>query len=346
MQAQPNRIKTASTKSAPLVPMSPELAKWRARWLATLTDERRLSANTLDAYESDTRQFLIFLQGHLGRAADTKDLGKLRVADFRSFMASRRNADIGARSLARGLASIRSLMRFLDRAGEAGAAAALAVRAPKTPKSLPRPLTAEHALTLAQGTMPMAEEAWIAARNSAAYALLYGCGLRISEALSLTGAMFQGAPSALRITGKGGKERIVPLLPAVAESVTRYLKLCPFSVSMNEPMFRGAKGGPLQPAILQRDMAMMRSALGLPDSATPHALRHSFATHLLGEGADLRSIQELLGHASLSTTQIYTGVDASRLLSAWRSAHPRATANVNSNTTINATVTPAKAQTR
>jgi integrase/recombinase XerC len=309
-----------------LLPAAPGLAALRMRWLASLKDERRLSANTLDAYERDTRQFLVFLQRHLGKPAAAADLARLRVADYRSFLASRRNAEIGARSLARGLASIRSMMRFLDRAGEAGAAAALAVRAPKTPKSLPRPLSAEHALSLARGDAPLAEEAWVAARNTAAYALLYGCGLRISEALGLPGAAFDGAPHALRITGKGGKTRIVPLLPAVADAVARYRRLCPFIVPANEPLFRGARGGPLRPAILQRDMAQMRGALGLPGSATPHALRHSFATHLLGGGADLRAIQELLGHASLSTTQVYTGVDSARLLAAWRDAHPRAAA--------------------
>jgi integrase/recombinase XerC len=307
-----------------LIPMGPRLGKLRSAWLNGLALERRLSAKTVEAYERDTRQFLIFLSGHIGAEPEPSDLGALRVADYRSFLASRRTADIGPRSLARALAAIRSLMRFLDRAGEAGAAAAIAVRSPKQPKSLPKPLTAIDALALSQGQAIIAEEPWIGARNAALYALLYGCGLRISEALSLTPAMLDGAPNSLRILGKGGKTRIVPLLPAVAASVKRYCAICPFHVEPNTPVFRGAKGGPLNPAVIQRDMRVMRGALSLPETATPHALRHSFATHLLAGGADLRAIQELLGHASLSTTQIYTGVDGAHLLNSWRAAHPRA----------------------
>ena len=304
--------------------MGPRLATYRKAWLDGLALERRLSAKTVEAYERDTRQFLIFLSGHLGTEPEPADLGALRVADYRSFLASRRTADIGPRSLARALAAIRSLMRFLDRAGEAGAAAAIAVRSPKQPKSLPKPLTARDALALSQGHAVMAEEPWIGARNAALYALLYGCGLRISEALSLTPAMLDNAPNSLRITGKGGKTRIVPLLPAVAASVKRYRDICPYHVEPNVPIFRGLKGGPLNPTVIQRDMRVMRGALSLPETATPHALRHSFATHLLAGGADLRAIQELLGHASLSTTQIYTGVDGAHLLNSWRAAHPRA----------------------
>jgi integrase/recombinase XerC len=307
-----------------LIPMGPRLGKLRSAWLEGLALERRLSAKTVEAYERDTRQFLIFLSGHIGAEPEPSDLGALRVADYRSFLASRRTADIGPRSLARALAAIRSLMRFLDRAGEAGAAAAIAVRSPKQPKSLPKPLTATDALALSQGHAIIAEEPWIGARNAALYALLYGCGLRISEALGLTPDMLDGAPNSLRILGKGGKTRIVPLLPAVSASVKRYRDICPFHVEPNTPVFRGAKGGPLNPAVIQRDMRVMRGALSLPETATPHALRHSFATHLLAGGADLRAIQELLGHASLSTTQIYTGVDGAHLLNSWRAAHPRA----------------------
>ena len=313
-------VETASL----LIRMGPRLSKLRKAWLEGLALERRLSAKTVEAYERDTRQFLIFLSGHIGSEPEPADLGALRVADYRSFLANRRTADIGPRSLARALAAIRSLMRFLDRAGEAGAAAAIAVRSPKQPKSLPKPLTATDALALSQGNAIIAEEPWIGARNAALYALLYGCGLRISEALSLTPSMLDGAPNSLRITGKGGKTRIVPLLPAVAASVKRYRDICPFHVEISTPIFRGAKGGPLNPAVIQRDMRVMRGALSLPENATPHALRHSFATHLLAGGADLRAIQELLGHASLSTTQIYTGVDGAHLLNSWRAAHPRA----------------------
>jgi integrase/recombinase XerC len=307
----------------PLIPIGPRLAALRKAWLQGLALERRLSAKTVEAYERDTRQFLFFLSGHIGSEPEPADLGALRVADYRSFLASRRTADIGPRSLARALAAIRSLMRFLDRAGEAGAAAAIAVRSPKQPKSLPKPLTAMDALALSHGNAIIAEEPWIGARNAALYALLYGCGLRISEALSLTPEMLDQATTSLRITGKGGKTRIVPLLPAVAASVKRYRDLCPFHPEPQRPIFRGAKGGPLNPAVIQRDMRVMRGALSLPETATPHALRHSFATHLLEGGADLRAIQELLGHASLSTTQIYTGVDGAHLLNSWRAAHPR-----------------------
>lgn len=314
----------ASPLIPPLVLMGPRLAAIRQQWLGGLSLERRLSAKTIEAYERDTRQFLIFLCKHIGHAPDIADLGALRVADYRSFLADRRTGNIGPRSLARALAAIRSLMRFLDRAGVAGAAAAIAVRSPKQPKSLPKPLAALDALALSRGEAVMAEEPWIGARNAALYSLLYGCGLRISEALSLTPAQMDDAQNSLRIAGKGGKTRIVPLLAVVAASVRRYRDVCPFHIEPTGLMFRGAKGGPLNPAVVQRDMRQMRGALSLPETATPHALRHSFATHLLAGGADLRAIQELLGHASLSTTQIYTGVDGAHLLNSWRSAHPRA----------------------
>lgn len=313
------------TNSTPsLLPVSPRLNASRNAWLNGLSNERRLSAKTVEAYERDSRQFLMFLSQHLGKLPEAEDLGQLRVADYRSFLALRRANDIGPRSLARALAAIRSLMRYLDRAGEAGSAAAIAVRSPKQPKSLPKPLTAVDALALSHGDAVIAEEPWIGARNAALYALLYGCGLRISEALALTFATFDAAKDSFRVTGKGNKTRIVPLLPAVKASIQRYVSLCPYVLQANEPIFRGAKGGLLNPAVIQREMRVMRGVLGLPDTATPHALRHSFATHLLAGGADLRSIQELLGHASLSTTQIYTGVDGAHLLKSWRAAHPRA----------------------
>ncbi len=199
-----------------------------------------------------------------------------------------------------------------------------AVRSPKQPKSLPKPLTDRDALKVVTTDSQLAEEPWIAARNAAVLTLLYGCGLRIAEALDLTPADFTETARSLRVTGKGGKTRIVPLIAAAAEAVTTYRKLCPYHIEAGEPIFRGARGAKLQPAIIQREMQKLRSALGLPDSATPHALRHSFATHLLAGGGDLRTIQELLGHASLSTTQVYTGVDSARLLEIYDRAHPRA----------------------
>ncbi|MFD1327909.1 tyrosine recombinase XerC [Mycoplana ramosa] len=296
----------------------------RTAWLAALAQERRLSDNTLEAYERDTRQFLAFLTRHLAAPARLKDIDNLRPADLRGFLAARRRDGVGARTLGRGLAGLRSFLRHLERKGLANAAGAAAIRSPKQPKSLPKPLTDEQALLVVDAGAQLAEEPWISVRNAAVLTLLYGCGLRISEALSLTPDDFGAGAKALRITGKGGKTRIVPLLDAARIGVEDYVRLCPYALAKDQPLFRGARGGPLQAAIIQREMQKMRSALGLPDSATPHALRHSFATHLLAGGGDLRSIQELLGHASLSTTQVYTGVDSARLLEIYDRAHPRA----------------------
>ncbi|MFN3363000.1 tyrosine recombinase XerC [Allorhizobium sp. NPDC080224] len=307
-----------------MIPADEKLLGERAAWLESLGAERRLSANTLDAYERDTRQFLQFLSGHVGGPVKIDDIKALRPADLRGFLAHRRKEGDGARSLGRHLAGLRSFLRHLERKGLVNAAGASAIRSPKQPKSLPKPLSGRQALAVVAVDTQMNEEPWIAARDAAVLSLLYGCGLRISEALGLTPDVFQGRPTSLRITGKGGKTRLVPLLPVVMEAVETYYKLCPYHLEAGAPLFRGARGGPLQPAIIQREMQKLRSALGLPDSATPHALRHSFATHLLGSGGDLRTIQELLGHASLSTTQIYTGVDSARLLDIYDRAHPRA----------------------
>lgn len=309
---------------APLIFASAELAEERQRWLATLADERRLSGNSVEAYERDTRQFLTFLTTHMGGPARLADLRELKPLDLRAFLAARRRDGASARTLGRGLAGIRSFLRYLERKGMVNAAGAGAVRTPKQPRSLPKPLTDGQALKVVASEAQLHEEPWIAARDAAVLTLLYGCGLRISEALGLTPADFAGEPSALRIAGKGGKTRIVPLLAAAVDAVGAYQAICPYRLAPAEPLFRGARGGPLQPAIIQREMQRLRGALGLPDSATPHALRHSFATHLLAGGGDLRTIQELLGHASLSTTQIYTGVDSARLLDIYDRAHPRA----------------------
>ncbi|CAN7315276.1 tyrosine recombinase XerC [Pararhizobium sp. LjRoot238] len=296
----------------------------RQRWLAGLSEERRLSDKTVEAYERDTRQFLHFLTGHLAGPARLSDISSLRPADLRGFLAARRRDGAGARTLGRGLAGLRSFLRHLEKKGLANAAGAAAVRSPKQPKSLPKPLTDKDALIVVTSEAQLAEEPWIATRNAAVLTLLYGCGLRISEALDLTPSDFSGAPTALRIHGKGGKTRVVPLIAAAINAVRAYEKLCPYRLMQDGPLFRGAKGGKLQAAIIQREMQRLRGALGLPDTATPHALRHSFATHLLAGGGDLRTIQELLGHASLSTTQVYTGVDSARLLEIYDRAHPRA----------------------
>jgi len=296
----------------------------RQAWLDSLSDERRLSALTVDAYERDVRQFLLFLAGHAGGPVKLPDIRDLRPADLRAFLASRRRDGAGARTLGRGLAGLRSFLRHLEKKGMVNAAGSRAIRSPKQGKSLPKPLTASQAIRVSSDEGQLAEEPWIAARNAAVLSLLYGSGLRISEALGLMPKDFPTGARTLRVTGKGGKTRIVPLLPATLEAVRTYLELCPHVVGPAKAIFLGARGGVLQPAIIQREMQKMRSALGLPETATPHALRHSFATHLLSAGGDLRAIQELLGHASLSTTQVYTGVDAARLLDIYERAHPRA----------------------
>jgi integrase/recombinase XerC len=304
--------------------VEPELA----RWLEQLGAERRMSPKTLEAYRRDVMQFLTFLAEHLGGPPTLKQLATLAPADVRAFLAARRAAGIGGRSLMRGLAGMRSFARFLEREGKGRLGALMAVRAPKIAKSLPRPLAAATAKRLTDVDLRAGEERepWVLARDAAVLALLYGSGLRISEALGLKrGEMpAAGQGDAITVTGKGNKQRMVPVLPLVLEAVAEYVALCPYSLPADGPLFVGAKGGPLSPRIVQLAMARLRGALGLPDSATPHALRHSFATHLLAGGGDLRAIQELLGHASLSTTQVYTAVDAERLMEVYRSAHPRA----------------------
>ncbi|HEV7255151.1 MAG TPA: tyrosine recombinase XerC [Mesorhizobium sp.] len=308
-----------------LVSAQPDLVKAREAWLKQLSRERRLSPLTVEAYERDTRQFLQFLTGHLAGAPDLDDLRELRAADLRAFLAFRREDGAGARTLGRGLAGIRSFLRFLERRGLANAAGAAALRAPKSPKSLPKPLNAADARRAVDVSEQPALEPWIAARDAAILTLLYGSGLRISEALNIQAReLADEADRTLRVLGKGGKTRLVPVLPIAFAAVREYRRLCPFPLDGQGLLFRGARGGPLNPGVLQRAVRALRGSLGLPDSATPHALRHSFATHLLGRGGDLRTIQELLGHSSLSTTQIYTQVDAERLLAVYEKAHPRA----------------------
>lgn len=308
-----------------LISAKPDLQGAREAWLKMLARERRLSALTIEAYERDTRQFFQFLTGHCAGPPGIADISELRPADLRAFMASRRSGGAGPRTLGRGLAAIRSFLRFLERRGLVNAAGAAALRAPRQPKSLPKPLTASDARRVVSSGEQLAEEPWIAARNAAVLTLLYGSGLRISEALGLCGSELSGeGDTVLRITGKGGKTRLVPVLPIALQAVAEYRRLCPYDLDPKALLFRGARGGPLNPAIVQREMQKLRGALNLPDTATPHALRHSFATHLLGRGGDLRTIQELLGHASLSTTQVYTSVDTARLLEVYEAAHPRA----------------------
>ena len=307
-----------------LVIADPKLMTERQNWLDGLANERRLSGNTVEAYERDTRQFLGFLTQHLGGPATLADIHTLRPADLRAFLAARRREGTGARSLGRSLAGLRSFLRYLEKKGLANAAGAGAIRSPKQPKSLPKPLSDGQAITVVSHEAQLHDEPWIAARDAAVLSLLYGCGLRISEALDMKPEDIHPGATSLRITGKGNKTRIVPLLAVVIEAVEKYRALCPYHLEQGSALFRGARGGKLQAGIIQREMQKLRGALGLPDSATPHALRHSFATHLLAGGGDLRTIQELLGHASLSTTQVYTGVDSARLLEVYDRAHPRA----------------------
>jgi integrase/recombinase XerC len=298
------------------------------RWLDYLGAEKRMSGKTLDAYARDVGQFLDFMAEHLGGRPSLKTLAKLSPQDVRAFMAARRAQGIGSRSLMRVLAGTRSFARFLERNGKGKVGALAAVRAPKIAKTLPKPLTVANAKKMSDVDLRAGEERepWVLARDAAVLGLLYGSGLRISEALGLArkDVPAPGAGDVIIVTGKGNKQRMVPVLPQVLALIADYAALCPYDLPPDGTLFLGARGGPLSPRIVQLAMARLRGALGLPDTATPHALRHSFATHLLARGGDLRAIQELLGHASLSTTQIYTAVDSERLLEAYRSAHPRA----------------------
>src|SRR6201991_1387438 len=297
------------------------------RWLTHLRSERRLSPKTLEAYARDIRQCLDFLCEHWGTRVTLARFSQLEASDIRAFMAMRRADDIAGRSLMRALAGLRSFGRFLEREGKGKVGALSAIRAPKVAKSLPKPLPMASAKRLADADERAGEEreSWILARDAAVMALLYGSGLRISEALGLKRREVPrpGEGDVLIVTGKGNKTRMVPVLQNVLALIEDYAGMCPHPLPPQGPMFVGARGGPLSPRIIQLTMERLRGALGLPHIATPHALRHSFATHLLSRGGDLRAIQELLGHASLSTTQIYTGIDSERLLEVYKTAHPR-----------------------
>ena len=306
----------------------PRLLAEAVHWQAYLRSERRLSPKTQEAYARDLRQFLGFLADHRGEQVTLAHFAALEASDVRAFMAARRADDIGSRSLMRSLAGLRSFGRFLEREGRGKVGALSAIRAPKIGKTLPKPLAVSAARNLTDADIRAGEDRppWIWARDAAVMALLYGSGLRISEALGLNRRDIPepGRGDVITVTGKGNKTRMVPVLQGVLETVHDYIAQCPYPLPPEKPVFVGARGGPLSPRIIQLTMERLRGALGLPDSATPHALRHSFATHLLSRGGDLRAIQELLGHTSLSTTQIYTGIDAERLMDVYQSAHPRA----------------------
>ncbi|HMG47620.1 MAG TPA: tyrosine recombinase XerC [Allosphingosinicella sp.] len=292
------------------------------RWHDHLSRERRRSAHTVRAYVATAHRLILFLGRHLGAAVDDAALAALTPADLRAFLTVRRAAGLGNASAARELSAVRGFLTFA--AAESGREAAPPrLKGPKIPRSVPRPISPDEAVSLAEEAADEARAPWIAARDFAVLTLLYGSGLRVAEALGLTGAALP-LGEALLVTGKRDKTRIVPLLAPVKEAIERYLSLCPWPAAKDEPLFRGARGGPLRGEIVRRAVVRARRALGLSERTTPHALRHSFATHLLGRGADLRSLQELLGHASLSSTQIYTAVDAAHLMDVYRNAHPRA----------------------
>ena len=283
---------------------------------------RRRSAHTARAYVATAHRFVAFLGEYRGETIDSAALLTLSAQNLRAFLAFRRAAGLGASSAARELSAVRAFLAFA--AQHFGKPAQCPkVRAPKRPRTLPRPAAPDEAMALTQDAAEAASEEWIGARDLAVLLLLYGAGLRVAEALSLT-RRDHPVGRALRVTGKRAKTRIVPIVPAVAEAIDAYVKLCPYDLRPDGALFVGARGGPLNPDLVRRAVAAARKRLGLPNTLTPHALRHSFATHLLARGADLRSLQELLGHASLSSTQIYTAVDAARLLDVYRHAHPRA----------------------
>jgi len=292
-------------------------------WSASLSDARRLSPHTVRAYAATLHRFVTFLRGHLGTPADAAALGRLQLTDFRAYLALRRSGGLGNAAAAREVAALRTFFGWAGRTHDIAPTGLAGLATPKRPPRLPRALAPADAIALSEGVGDTARLPWVAARDTAVLLLLYGGGLRIAEALALTGAVLPLGP-VLRVVGKRNKTRMVPLLPVVGAAVERYAALCPWPVAAASPLFRGVRGGTLAPELIRRAMANARAALGLPASATPHALRHSFATHLLARGADLRAIQELLGHASLSSTQIYTFVDAAHLLDTYRNAHPRA----------------------
>lgn len=313
-----------------MITLSPAARDALQRWLDGEKALRGLADNTLDAYGRDLRDFIGFMTGHKGAPQGLAALSDISISDMRSWMAATRSDGASARTLARKLSSVKGFYRWLAEREGFEPTAVLAARAPKFNAKLPRPLAQDAAKQMIETIELQSEEDWVSARDAAVLTLLYGCGLRISEALALKG---KDAPlqDVLRIKGKGGKERLVPVLPIARQAVARYQRLSGFPTELDDPLFRGVRGGALSPRVIQKSMAQARMQLGLPDSATPHAMRHSFATHLLNAGGDLRAIQELLGHASLSTTQNYTAVDVGRLLEVYDQAHPKALENPEEN---------------
>ncbi|AXI55728.1 recombinase XerC [Sulfitobacter sp. JL08] len=303
--------------------ISPAAQDSLARWLETQKSLDGASDNTITAYRGDVSEFIAFMSTHHGQSQGLGALAQIDVADMRSWMAYMRSTGTGARSLARKLSAVKSFYRWLATREGFEPTAVLSTRSPKFQKKLPRPLAEDAARAMIDTVELQSQSDWVAARDVAVVTVLYGCGLRISEALGLSGKEVP-LPKVLRIVGKGGKERVVPVIDAARQAVSTYVRLCPHPMEPKQPLFRGVRGGPLNPRAIQKAMAAARMQLGLPASATPHALRHSFATHLLSAGGDLRAIQELLGHASLSTTQAYTAVDTARLMEVYNRTHPKA----------------------
>ncbi|MCY4241992.1 MAG: tyrosine recombinase XerC [Rhodobacter sp.] len=303
--------------------ISAAMADILEKWLDWLKGVDGLAPNTIDAYRRDVAGYLAFMSGHFGGAAGPARLQEVGISDMRSWMASERRRGVSARSLARALSAVKNFIAWLAHRDGFDATAILATRSPRFEKKLPRPLSEEAARGMIDTVELQSKERWIAARDTAVITLLYGCGLRISETLGLTGTDYPLGET-LRIIGKGGKERIVPVVPVGRLAVDHYVHLCPHPIRSGVPLFRGARGGRLGARLVQKVVQAARMQMGLPATATPHAMRHSFATHLLAAGADLRTIQELLGHSTLSMTQAYTSVSAERLMEVYEAAHPRA----------------------
>ncbi|KJS43341.1 MAG: recombinase XerC [Rhodospirillaceae bacterium BRH_c57] len=303
-------------------PASPALRGVIDAWLDWLEAERRASPHTVSAYARDFSAFLVFLQNHVGDEPDMDHLAAMTAADFRAYLAARTAEGLSRPSVARHMSTLRGFFKFLDRTGRLSNPAIATVRSPRPPRQLPRPLAEDEARDALLTIQELQEEPWQAARDLALLALLYGCGLRLGEALALN---IDDAPTSdtMRITGKGSKQRLVPVLPLVQEAVEDYLARRPYDRSPDQPLFVGARGKRLNPGVVQRQMRRLRALLGLPETATPHALRHSFATHLLTRGGDLRTIQELLGHTSLAATQRYTQIDTTQLAAVHARSHPR-----------------------
>ncbi|GAB4360366.1 MAG: tyrosine recombinase XerC [Kiloniellaceae bacterium] len=321
------KLKAGKPTPETLLPAAADVAAALRDWQAWLAEEKRASPHTCLAYRRDLAQFLGFMSGHLSKAPSLKDLGGLRSGDFRAWLAARNAEGVQRTSTARALSTLRGFFRWLKRRNLADNAALATLRTPKLPKSVPKALTAGEAETAIATIAELSDDDWVGKRDTAVLLLLYGCGLRIGEALSLTRAMApKPRQDALTVTGKGNKQRMVPLLPVVNAAIADYLSACPYAFEDTTPLFRAKRGGALTPRMVQKRLQDLRLLLGLPESATPHALRHSFATHLLAGGGDLRAIQELLGHSSLAATQRYTEVDFAGLLDVYDRAHPRAQA--------------------